>query len=140
MSRTWRLVREGTCDARYNMAMDTALADAVASGDSPPTLRLYRWDRPSVSIGRLQDPSNGIDLAFYEEAVLYPLRRSGCRNHVVFVDAHRYNDTLTDLRGSVTSVGRRYILIPISLGSLQAFHPKLILLLGRERGRAATDH
>jgi lipoate-protein ligase A len=44
--------------------MDMAIVDAVAAGESAPTLRLYRWERPSVSIGNHQDPSHGIDLDF----------------------------------------------------------------------------
>ncbi len=77
----------------------------------------------------------GADLAFFEEAILYPLWRNGCRNNLVFMDAQRYADTIGDLGGSVTWVGRRYLLIPVDLGMLQSFHPKLVLLLGRERGR-----
>lgn len=39
-----------------NMAADQALLDAARSPDAPgPTVRIYRWDRPAVSIGRLQD-------------------------------------------------------------------------------------
>jgi hypothetical protein len=77
----------------------------------------------------------GTDLAFFEEAVLYSLWQNGCRNNLVFMDAQRYVDTIDDLRGSVTWVGRRYLLIPVDLGAFQIFHPKLVLLLGRERGR-----
>jgi hypothetical protein len=77
----------------------------------------------------------GADLAFFEEVVLYPLWRNGCRNNLVFMDAQRYADTIGDLRGSVTWVGRRYLLVPVDLGVLQSFHPKLVLLLGAERGR-----
>lgn len=77
----------------------------------------------------------GADLAFFEEAVLHPLWQNGCRHNLVFMDALRYADTIGPLRGSVTWVGRRYLLIPIDLGMLQSFHPKLILLLGSQRGR-----
>ena len=77
----------------------------------------------------------GADLAFFEEAILHPLRQKGCRNSLVFMDSERYTDTIDDLRGSVTWVGQRHILIPVGLGALQSFHPKLALLLGRERGR-----
>jgi len=48
-----------------NMARDTALLAALRDGQAlVPTIRLYRWDRPAVSFGRLQQ----------EEAVrqLYP--------------------------------------------------------------------
>jgi len=38
-----------------NMAVDVALLSAVSNGRQDiPTVRLYQWDRPSVSIGRLQ--------------------------------------------------------------------------------------
>lgn len=77
----------------------------------------------------------GIDLAFFEQAILHPLWHKGCRNHLVFIDAQRYADTLTDLRGSVTKVGQRYILIPVDLGPFRSFHPKMVLLLGNRQGR-----
>jgi lipoate-protein ligase A len=36
------------------MARDLALLDGVRSG-APPTLRMYRWARPTLSLGRFQD-------------------------------------------------------------------------------------
>lgn len=36
------------------MALDEALAHEVRSLSSPPTLRLYSWDKPSVSLGVFQ--------------------------------------------------------------------------------------
>ncbi len=36
------------------MALDEAIAMAVKRGNSPPTLRLYEWDIPSVSVGYFQ--------------------------------------------------------------------------------------
>jgi len=64
MSAAWRLIRDGEGEAGYNMALDIAISEAVAQGDSPPTLRIYRWRRPSVSIGKLQDVRAGIDVGF----------------------------------------------------------------------------
>jgi len=37
-----------------NMAIDEAIAQAVSAGDAPPTLRLYAWSPPCVSLGRNQ--------------------------------------------------------------------------------------
>ena len=37
-----------------NMAIDTAILAAVGQGKSPPTLRLYRWDPPCLSLGYSQ--------------------------------------------------------------------------------------
>lgn len=36
------------------MAIDRAILDAHEAGLVPPTLRLYRWSRPTVSLGRFQ--------------------------------------------------------------------------------------
>ncbi len=50
----WRLIDSGPSTASYNMAVDEAIAVSVRSGAVPPTLRLYGWDRPSVSLGAFQ--------------------------------------------------------------------------------------
>jgi lipoate-protein ligase A len=44
-----------------NMALDLAVLEGRAAGTSPPTLRLYRWEVPTVSIGRFQ-PVAQVDL------------------------------------------------------------------------------
>ncbi len=46
----WRLLDMGAADAAYNMAVDAALLRGQGSS-SPPTLRLYRWSRPAVTLG-----------------------------------------------------------------------------------------
>ena len=39
----------------FNMAMDAALLGALRDGEATmPIIRIYLWDRPSVSFGRLQ--------------------------------------------------------------------------------------
>lgn len=59
----WRLiVDEQPRSGAANMALDQALAEAVAAGDSPPTLRFYRWQPPAVSLGRHQ-PIGDVDAA-----------------------------------------------------------------------------
>jgi lipoate-protein ligase A len=45
------------------MAVDAALLEGVAAGTSPPTIRFYAWDPPTVSLGRFQEVGEGIHLA-----------------------------------------------------------------------------
>jgi lipoate-protein ligase A len=45
------------------MAVDEAILDAVTEGLAPPTLRLYRWEAPAISLGRFQDELRGVDIA-----------------------------------------------------------------------------
>ena len=59
----WRLLVDATPrTGAWNMALDEAIVDAVASGDAPPTLRFYQWEPPALSLGKRQ-PLEGIDLA-----------------------------------------------------------------------------
>lgn len=59
----WRLIDSGPGEAHYNMALDEALAQSARNnkGDAspvmPPTLRLYAWRDPSVTLGRFQKSS-----------------------------------------------------------------------------------
>lgn len=56
MTATWRLlVDDGPADGAWNMALDRAIQRAHVDGEVPPTVRLYRWARPTVSLGRFQD-------------------------------------------------------------------------------------
>lgn len=58
MGKTWRLIDSGPCSASYNMALDEAIADRLRKDNAPPTLRLYGWDMPSVSLGCFQRASS----------------------------------------------------------------------------------
>ncbi len=59
----WDLVLDGPRPGRENMERDTALAEAVAAGQRRPTLCLYAWSPPAVSIGRHQEPAGACDAA-----------------------------------------------------------------------------
>lgn len=59
----WRLIKSGYADGATNMAVDEAIAAAVARGEQPPTLRLYGWRPPAVSLGYFQPLDAGIDVA-----------------------------------------------------------------------------
>jgi lipoyl(octanoyl) transferase len=66
---TWRLLfdlhpRPGA----LNMAIDEAVARAVAARTAPPTLRLYAWSPPTLTLGRGQP---------YADADVEALRRAG---------------------------------------------------------------
>ncbi len=52
--RFMRIIIHGHNNAFFNMAIDEAISEAVRQKISPPTLRLYQWDRPSISIGYFQ--------------------------------------------------------------------------------------
>ena len=62
MSETWRLIDMRVEDAYTQMAIDEALAFARRKGESPNTIRLYRWNPSAVSVGYFQSTRNEVDL------------------------------------------------------------------------------
>ena len=57
-SGPWRLVLSRPADGPWNMAADEAIMREVSHGESPPTVRLYSWEKPCVSLGYAQ---RGVD-------------------------------------------------------------------------------
>lgn len=55
------------------MALDEAISEAVRTKLSPPTLRFYQWDRPSLSIGYFQKISD-VNISYCKEKD-YPVVR-----------------------------------------------------------------
>ncbi len=50
----WRLIYSPALSGAWNMAIDEAMFLAHVAGLTLPTLRLYRWQPPAVSLGLLQ--------------------------------------------------------------------------------------
>jgi len=68
-----RMIVQDDCDASFNMALDEAISELVRARKSPPTLRLYRWKKPSVSIGCFQKIGE-VDMEYCEQRG-YPVVR-----------------------------------------------------------------
>lgn len=49
-----RYIVDSPADGPTNMARDEALLKRVGEGVSPPTLRFYRWEPPTISLGYFQ--------------------------------------------------------------------------------------
>ncbi len=47
----WRAIFDPPRDGACNMATDEAILEATAAGDCGPTLRLYAWEPPTLSLG-----------------------------------------------------------------------------------------
>lgn len=58
----WRFINTQFNDGAYNMAVDEAILHYVSLGESPPTLRFYGWNPPSMSLGYFQKLEKSIDI------------------------------------------------------------------------------
>ncbi len=87
----WRLIiEEDPRSGAANMAVDQAIATACAAGESPPTLRFYRWQPPAVSLGRHQ-PLAEIDRAAVEAHGYDLVRRSTGGRAILHTDELTYS-------------------------------------------------
>ncbi len=60
---SWRLLITKTDSYKEQMAIDEANMEAIASGDSPPIVRVCYFKKPSVSIGFFQSVFKEVDVA-----------------------------------------------------------------------------
>jgi lipoate-protein ligase A len=73
--RPWRLIVDPALPGARNMAVDQAIQASREAGECPPTVRFYRWARPTVSLGRFQDVAD-VDLDACEEFGIDVVRRA----------------------------------------------------------------
>jgi len=57
----WRLIVSKPHTGTMNMAIDEAVMLAVCRGESPPTIRFYRWSEPVITLGYFQRFNSEID-------------------------------------------------------------------------------
>lgn len=88
---TWRLiVEDAPRSGAANMAVDQAIAEACAAGESLPTVRFYRWQPPAVSLGRLQ-PIADIDAAKVSSLGYEIVRRPTGGRAILHTDEFTYS-------------------------------------------------
>jgi lipoate-protein ligase A len=71
----WRLLLTGYKDAHTNMALDESIMVHVGQEVSPPTIRLYGWSPPAVSIGYFQGLEEEVDLKICKNLGIDYVRR-----------------------------------------------------------------
>ncbi|HNS50109.1 MAG TPA: lipoate--protein ligase family protein [Anaerolineae bacterium] len=89
----WRLIVHGEAGGATNMAIDEAILGAVAGGRSLPTLRLYAWAPPCLSLGRNQ-PLSDIDLEACRAAGADVVRRPTGGRAILHTDELTYSVAL----------------------------------------------
>ena len=71
----WRFLDTGRRDAASNMALDEAILLTHEAGRTPPTLRVYGWTVPTLSLGYAQTTSQEVDLEACRQYGVTVIRR-----------------------------------------------------------------
>jgi lipoate-protein ligase A len=75
MTEIYRFIDTGIQDAALNMAIDEAVLLRHLQGQAPPTLRVFRWSQPAISLGRFQQVEREILLDRCEQQGIALVRR-----------------------------------------------------------------
>jgi len=75
MQQSWRFVNTGNGEAAFNMALDEALLLLHEAGAALPTLRVYGWCQPTLSLGYAQNARQEVDLAACQAQGVAVVRR-----------------------------------------------------------------
>lgn len=103
----WRLIIDGPVRGAMNMALDRAVLHGVAAGWSVPTLRLYQWERPTVTLGRFQ-PVEQVDLDACERRGFDVVRRPTGGRGVLHDDELTYSIVAGTRDGVPSGVAASY--------------------------------
>src|SRR6266581_630903 len=75
MHEPYRFLNTQVQDAATNMAIDESVLIHHLKGESPPTLRVFRWSQPSISLGRFQRVEREIESELCQQRGVALVRR-----------------------------------------------------------------
>ncbi len=93
MAESWRLLTHLPLSGAANMAIDEAILDAVGSGESRPTLRLYAWQPTCLSLG-IGQPGSDADRVRLAERGWELVRRTTGGRAILHTDELTYSVSL----------------------------------------------
>ncbi|MCU0489716.1 MAG: lipoate--protein ligase family protein [Anaerolineales bacterium] len=89
---TWRLIVSPPDHGAWNMALDEAILESTAAGNSLPTLRLYAWQPACLSLGYAQ-PLSDVDIDALEQHGWELVRRPTGGRAILHIDELTYSVT-----------------------------------------------
>ncbi len=91
LSPVWRLMRDPPLAGTVNMAKDLRLLQQLEKASRSTTIvRLYAWDKSTVSLGKHQKPESGADLEYCSRNAIPILQRPSGGRAVLHADEVTY--------------------------------------------------
>lgn len=138
MTATWRLLIDvGPAEGAWNMALDRAIQLARHTDEVAPTLRLYRWARPTVTLGRFQDAA-GVDRGLCDRWGIDVVRRFTGGRGVLHDDELTYSVAGSVADGIPRGTSASYRLLCSALAETYRLLGVGASLVARPRGDAAS--
>jgi lipoyl(octanoyl) transferase len=87
---TWRLLITPPAHGAWNMALDESILEHIGRGEAIPTLRLYAWEPPCLSLGHAQ-PFADVDMNRLNERGWEIVRRATGGRAILHTDELTYS-------------------------------------------------
>ena len=108
MQATYRFINTGKQEAALNMAIDEAILIHHIRGEVPPTLRVFDWLQPSISLGRFQSIEREIATDVCEQLHVGLVRRPTGGRAVYHRDEFTYSIVIGKREGVPSGVVAAY--------------------------------
>ncbi|HLZ55436.1 MAG TPA: biotin/lipoate A/B protein ligase family protein [Ktedonosporobacter sp.] len=117
----YRFLNTGIQDAALNMAIDEAILTHHLQGQVPPTLRVFRWTQPAISLGRFQSIEREIEEDLCSQRGVALVRRPTGGRAVYHRDEFTYSIVIGKRHGVPAGVVAAYAYLAQGLlSALQA--------------------
>ena len=114
----WRFLNTGCDEAGKNMAVDEAMLLSHDAGVAPPTLRVYGWRLPTLSLGYAQNTQNEVSLDACHHYGVEVVRRPTGGRAVLHDDEVTYSVVMpTLLPDGTNTLTEHYRLIGMALAA-----------------------
>src|SRR3989440_10124363 len=108
MHEPYRFLNTGFQDAALNMAIDESIHIHHLNGSVPPTLRVFRWRQPSISLGRFQSIEREIESGRCQQLGVALVRRPTGGRAVYHRDEFTYSIVIGKRHGVPAGVVAAY--------------------------------
>jgi lipoate-protein ligase A len=104
----YRFINTGVLDAALNMAIDEAILIHHLKEEVAPTLRVFRWSQPSISLGRFQNVEREIQQEICQQRGVALVRRPTGGRAVYHRDEFTYSIVISKKYGVPSGVVASY--------------------------------
>src|SRR6266516_7766433 len=108
MHKSYRFLNTGQQDGALNMAIDESIHVHHLNGSVPPTLRVFRWQQPAISLGRFQSIEREIETERCQELGVAMVRRPTGGRAVYHRDEFTYSIVIGKKHGIPSGVVPAY--------------------------------
>ncbi len=115
MHELYRFIDTQVQDASMNMAIDEAVHTHHLRGVVPPTLRVFRWEQPSISLGRFQSLEREIESERCQQLGVALVRRPTGGRAVYHRDEFTYSIVIGKRYGVPAGVVAAYTYLALGL-------------------------